>query len=53
VFRVENGVAHLHRVKAGRQNGLDAEITEGLTEGANVVLHPSDQIEDGTKVRQR
>jgi HlyD family secretion protein len=53
VFRVENGVAHQHKVKAGRQNGLEAEITEGLAEGDEVVLHPSDQIEDGTKVRQR
>ena len=53
VFRVENGVAHQHKVKVGRQNGLEAEITDGLTEGDEVVLHPSDQIEDGTKVRQR
>jgi HlyD family secretion protein len=53
VFRVEDGVAHQHKVKTGRQNGLDAEITEGLTEGDLVVLHPSDQIEDGTKVHQR
>jgi HlyD family secretion protein len=53
VFRVENGVAHQHKVKAGRQNGLEAEIIEGLAEGDEVVLHPSDQIEDGTKVRQR
>ncbi len=53
VFRVENGIAHLRKVKAGRQNGLEAEIMNGLAEGDEVVLHPSDQIEDGTKVRQR
>ena len=53
VFRVENGVAHERKVKVGRQNGLEAEITDGLTEGDQVVLHPSDQLEDGTKVRQR
>jgi HlyD family secretion protein len=53
VFRVENGVVHQRKVKVGRQNGLEAEITEGLAEGDQVVLHPSDQIEEGVKVRQR
>ena len=53
MFRVENGVAHQHKVKVGRQNGLEAEILEGLAEGDQVVLHPSDQIEDGVKIRQR
>jgi HlyD family secretion protein len=53
VFRVENGVAQQRKVKVGRQNGLEAEITDGLSEGDQVVLHPSDQIEDGAKVRQR
>ncbi|HEX4413494.1 MAG TPA: HlyD family efflux transporter periplasmic adaptor subunit, partial [Lacipirellulaceae bacterium] len=53
VFRVENGVAHQRKVKVGRQNGLEAEVAEGLTAGDQVVLHPSDQIEEGTKVRQR
>ena len=40
-------------MKVGRQNGLEAEILEGLSEGDEVVLHPSDQIEDGVKVHQR
>jgi HlyD family secretion protein len=53
VFRVESNVAHEHKVKVGRQNGLEAEILEGLSEGDQVVLHPSDQIKDGVKIRQR
>lgn len=53
VFRVENGVVHQQVVQVGRQNGLDAEITEGLSEGDVVVLHPSDQLDDGTRVKQR
>lgn len=53
VFRVEKNIAHVQQVKVGRQNGLDAEIVEGLSEGDQVVLHPSDQIEEGVKVRQR
>lgn len=53
VFKVVNRVAHQTIVKTGRQNGLEAEILEGLKEGDTVVLHPSDQIQDGTKIRQR
>ena len=53
VFRVIDGVVHQQKVKVGRQNGLEAEILEGLTEGDEVVLHPSDQIDDGTRVQQR
>jgi HlyD family secretion protein len=53
VFRVKNHVAHQTIVKVGRQNGLEAEILDGLKEGDVVVLHPSDQIQDGVKVRQR
>ena len=53
VFLVKDGVAHVQKVEVGRQNGIEAEITKGLSEGDEVVLHPSDQIEDGTKVKQR
>jgi HlyD family secretion protein len=53
VFKVVDGVVHQQIVKVGRQNGLEAELLEGLAEGDQVVLHPSDQIEDGVKVRPR
>lgn len=53
VFLVKDGVARVQKVEAGRQNGIEAEITKGLSEGDEIVLHPSDQIEDGTKVKQR
>jgi HlyD family secretion protein len=53
VFRVENGVAHQQPIDVGRQNGLEAEVREGLSEADEIVLHPSDQIADGVKVRQR
>jgi HlyD family secretion protein len=53
VFQVKNHVAHQTIVKVGRQNGLEAEVLEGLKEGDVVVLHPSDQIQDGVKIRQR
>jgi len=53
VFQVVEGVVRQQKVKTGRQNGLEAEILEGLKEGDRVVLHPSDQIEEGVQVRQR
>lgn len=53
VFLVRNGVVHQQVVQVGRQNGLEAEITEGLAEGELVVLHPSDQLDEGTRVKQR
>jgi HlyD family secretion protein len=53
VFRVVDGMVHQRIVQVGRQNGLEAEILEGLVEGDHIVLHPSDQIEDGVQVRPR
>jgi HlyD family secretion protein len=53
IFQVNDGVVHQQPVKIGRQSGMDAEVLEGLKEGDTIVLHPSDLIEDGVKVRQR
>jgi HlyD family secretion protein len=53
VFRVAGGVVERRQVKTGRQNGLEAEIIEGLAEGDQVILHPSDQIEPGIEVIRR
>lgn len=53
VFKVVDDVVHEQFVKIGRQNGLEAEVLEGLANGDRVVIHPSDQIEDGVVVRQR
>jgi HlyD family secretion protein len=53
VFRVEKGVARQQIVKLGLQNGLEAEVLEGLEEGDLVVTHPGDNIVDGAKVVSR
>jgi HlyD family secretion protein len=53
VFQVADGTVHERIVKIGHQNGLEAEILDGLAEGDRVVLHPSDRIEEGVQVRQR
>ncbi len=53
VFQVVDGTVQETEVKIGRQNGLEAEVLEGLSVGDQVVLHPSDRIEAGIKVQQR
>ena len=53
VFTVEAGKAALRRVEIGQQNGLEAEILSGLSEGDPVIVHPSDAIADGVAVRKR
>ncbi len=42
-------IAVLRSVAVGRRNGSHAE----LDEGASVVLHPSDTLEDGSRVARR
>lgn len=53
VFRVEGGVARQRHVKIGLQNGLEAEVLEGLEEGDEVVTHPGDNVTDGAQVKRR
>jgi HlyD family secretion protein len=53
VFQVVDGIVRQRVVKIGRQNGLEAEVLEGLAEIERIVLHPSDRIEDGVQVVQR
>ena len=52
VFVVEEGRARLRTVELGHRTGAAAEILKGLTTGDVVVLFPSDQVEDGSRVRQ-
>jgi HlyD family secretion protein len=37
----------------GQRNNRVAEVTNGLSPGDRVVLHPSDWIKSGVKVAQR
>ena len=51
-FVLEEGKAVLRTVAVGRENGLDAEVREGLKEGERVILHPPDTLADGMRVRE-
>ncbi len=51
VFVVEGGRARLRPVAVGRDNGLLAEVIEGLEAGETVIVHPGEAIDDGVRVR--
>jgi HlyD family secretion protein len=53
VFVVEGGRLRQRTVEVGRRSQARAEITAGLTEGDQVVIYPSDRVEDGVRFQQR
>jgi HlyD family secretion protein len=52
VFRVEAGQVHLTPIEIGHRAEAQIEVTNGLAEGSEVVLHPGDRIRTGVRVRQ-
>jgi HlyD family secretion protein len=42
----------IYRIAQWQQNGLIAQILEDVKEGEKVVNHPSDDVEDGRRVKQ-
>jgi HlyD family secretion protein len=53
VYQVVEQRAEMIPITIGLNNGLQTEILAGLRENDIVIVHPSDQIRDGTKVRRR
>lgn len=53
VFAEEAGRAVIKPIEIGHRNGLEAEVLEGLEEGDQVVLHPSDRVAAGVRIRAR
>ena len=53
VFVASDSVAHRRSVKLGLQNGLAAEVVDGLSAGETVIVHPGDDIAEGVAVRER
>lgn len=53
VFRVEAGTARQVPVGIGHNNGVTAQVTDGLEVGEAVILYPSAAIADGVAVAQR
>ncbi len=52
-FVVRDGRAVRTNVTVGRSNDSDAQVLAGLQPGDQVILHPSDQITDDTRVSVR
>jgi HlyD family secretion protein len=53
VFVIEAGKARRREVQVGHRNPLLAEIVQGLQEGEQVILHPTNQIEEGSRIKPR
>lgn len=51
VFAIRAGRARLQRVDVGHRGKDDIEIVRGLQRGDAVIVHPSDRISDGTRVK--
>jgi len=53
VFRNKNGRARTTEVVIGHRNNRVAEVSSGLSEGDQVVLHAGDRVSDGTRITRR
>lgn len=53
VFVIKDGTAQLREVTIGQRNGFRAQITEGLSEGELIVIHPDSKLADGKRVEIR
>ena len=49
-FIVENRVARRRDLEIGHRGAFEAEILKGLQEGERVIVHPSNQIVEGSRV---
>jgi len=52
VYAVRDGRARRTLVEIGRQTGREAEVLSRLPEGARVIIHPGDLVQDGARVRE-
>ena len=53
LFVVESDEAVVREVEIGHQTDVEAEILSGVTAGDVVVLHPSNDLDDGSRVEAR
>lgn len=53
VFVLNRGLALSRTVEIGHRNALEAEVRSGLQEGEEMVLHPSNDIKNGSAIQSR
>lgn len=51
VFRIVDGRAALQAVEVGLSSGQEVEITSGIAEGETLILYPTDDVRDGSRIR--
>jgi HlyD family secretion protein len=49
-FVAVQGRARLQMLGIGHRSASDVEVTSGLSAGDQVVIHPSDKVEDGVRI---
>ena len=52
-FTIEDGRARRVELDVGHRNASEAEIRGRLSDGASVILHPSNELRDGARVNSR
>jgi RND family efflux transporter MFP subunit len=50
---VQNGVAHIQKISLARDLGNQVEVRDGVKAGDQVILNPTVDLMDGTRVRPR
>jgi hypothetical protein len=50
---VEDGVAHSRKITEIRELGTELEVSDGVTQGNQVVITPPVDLEDGGRVEVR
>lgn len=53
VFVEAQGKAELRQIGVGRRSSLAIEVIDGVAEGEQVVLHPSDRVQSGVRITKR
>jgi len=53
VIVVVNGVAQLRTNEIGPNNGIEAQVTSGLSKDERVVLYPTSGLSEGMSVVER
>ena len=49
---VEDGVVHIRKVTVARDFGTEVEVSDGLKDGDQVILNPSVDLAEGSKVQR-
>lgn len=52
VYVDDAGRARQRKVAIGHENGAEAEVLDGLSAGDRVILHPTDRVSEGRRIKE-